>query len=65
MADIIERIRSQDEYREFYELATKIRNQKLLTDAEVGILKFLKVISNTNFNFSAPLSEQTPTRSIG
>ncbi|KAF1745835.1 hypothetical protein GCK72_022282 [Caenorhabditis remanei] len=38
MSEAIERIRSQDEYRQFYELATKIRNQKLLADAELNSL---------------------------
>ncbi|EGT54887.1 CBN-RME-6 protein [Caenorhabditis brenneri] len=38
MVDKLELIRSQDDYRPFYELAAKIRNQKLLTDAELNSL---------------------------
>ncbi|CAI2355544.1 unnamed protein product [Caenorhabditis sp. 36 PRJEB53466] len=38
MADVIGRIRAQDEYCEFYDMATQIRNQKLLTDAELNSL---------------------------
>uniref|UniRef100_A0A1I7T5L6 Ras-GAP domain-containing protein n=1 Tax=Caenorhabditis tropicalis TaxID=1561998 RepID=A0A1I7T5L6_9PELO len=41
MAHQIENIRSQDKYRPFFELATRIRNQKLLADAE-NVCRLLK-----------------------
>ncbi|CAB3399665.1 unnamed protein product [Caenorhabditis bovis] len=34
MADLLQKIRNSDSYKELYEIATRIRNQKLLTDSE-------------------------------
>ncbi|CAO4382947.1 unnamed protein product [Caenorhabditis nigoni] len=38
MSEAVEKVRSHDKYRQFYELATRIRNQKLLADAESASL---------------------------
>ncbi|CAI5454658.1 unnamed protein product [Caenorhabditis angaria] len=48
MADIIlTKIRQKDEYKEFYDIATKIRNHKLLTDAEnESLVKHTKEVAD-------------------